>query len=270
MPTVSVIIPTYNRKQYLMELLTSLSMQTYQDFEVVIVNDAGERVEDVAALFPDLDISIIHQPVNQKHVVARNTGVVHAAGEFIMFCDDDDLLVPAHMERMLAEIEGYDFVYSDVEIVTYEVENGLRVPKDRFVFAYEYDEQEMRKFSTFVPSGSLYRKHIHDTIGPLDAEMKHYWDWDFFLRASAAFRVKRMPACGVLYSFSEGGQHQSNQFDSMRVHLDKLCAKHNLGVLPTKNFFLLLEEPEVKKRRAPSEVLWDGTIFWREGPLAMK
>lgn len=61
----------------------------------------------------------------------------------------------------------------------------------------------------------------------------------------------------VLYSFS--GQNLSGNLADMRPYLSRLCAKHGLGELPAKkNFFLLLEEPEVRERKASSEVVWDG------------
>ncbi len=72
------------------------------------------------------------------------------------------------------------------------------------------------------------------------------------------FRVKRVPAASALYAFADSGNNMSGNLEDMRPYLDKLSAKHGLGELPTKNFFLLLEEPEVKARRAETELLWNG------------
>ncbi len=260
-PLVSVVIPTYNRADFLGELLESLARQSYSPLEIIIVNDCGDNIDVMRELYPELNIVIIDMESNRKHVHARNRGVSHASGELIMLCDDDDLILPGHVERMVREIEDCDLVYSDVEIFDYTIENGRRIPTSRFLFAYEYDLAAMRKFSTFVPSGCLYRKKIHDAIGMFDPEVYHYWDWDFFLRVAETFRVKRVPVAGVLYAFSQAGAHLSGGLDDMRPYLDKLSSKHNLGYLPTKNFFLLLEEPEVKQRRAESEIVWDGRPF---------
>jgi len=209
--------------------------------------------------YRELDLTIVNMESNRKHVHARNRGLQHVRGDYIMLCDDDDLLLPSHVERMLQEVEGYDMVYSDVEIFDYALdEAGTRHPTSRFVFAYEYDVAAMRKFSTFVASGCLYRRELHEPLGEFDAEMYHYWDWDFFLRAADVCRVKRVPVASALYAFSQAGDNMSGNLENMRPYLDKLSAKHGLGELPTKNFFLLLEEPEVKGRRAPTEILWDG------------
>lgn len=263
-PLVSIVTPTYNRPGELGELLEALSRQTYKHLQVVIVNDNGPSVLPVCELYPELDIRVIELSSNLKHVAARNRALAEASGELVMPCDDDDLLVPTHIETMVRELasSGCDMVYSDAEIVDFVWEGGARRPAGRLAFAYEHDLPAMRKFSTFVPSGSLYRKSVHDTIGSFDEDVYHYWDWDFFLRVSERFQVKRVPVAGVLYAFSQsGGGNLSAQLEDMRPYLKRLSAKHGLGELPAKNFFLLLEEPDVKSRQAATTIVWDGQPF---------
>ncbi|WP_163538506.1 glycosyltransferase family 2 protein [Gracilibacillus sp. YIM 98692] len=257
---VSVIIPTYNRPVALAELLGALVEQTFQHFEVIIVNDAGQEVDSVAALYPELDIRVIDLQENHYHVYARNQGIKAAKGSYIMFMDDDDLPLPSHMERMVNGLKSAELVYSDVEIVDYEETETKRIPLNHYLFAYEYDLQAMRQFSTYVPSGSMYKKEIHDQVGRLDEEMRNYWDWDFFLRVAEGFRVERIPVASVLYGFSLEGNNQSKNLDNMRFYLNRLSKKHDLGYLPTKNFYLLLEEPSVKQRESESERIWDGEM----------
>lgn len=258
---VTVVIPTHNRLNCLAELLEALTRQTFKQFEVVVVNDGGEPVERILELYPELEVRLFDL-CKVGHVSARNLGVERATTEYILLCDDDDLLLPCHIERMLGEIGNYDLVYSDVEIFDYLIdENQARKPTARFLFAYEYDLTAMRRFSTFVPSGCLYRCELHQRIGNFDAEVDNYWDWDFFLRAAAMGRVKRVPVASVLYAFSPSGDHMSAPHQVHRSSLDKLAAKHGLGELPTANFFKLLEEPEVRIRRAATTVLWDGKPF---------
>lgn len=268
-PFVSVVIPTYNRPYPLAELLEALSRQTYRHFEVVIVNDGGAPVHDVIALYPELAIRLLDSGGNRGQVAARNIGVQEARGDLIMLCDDDDLVLPCHLERMVTALRDADFAYADAEIVEYRVEHHQRIPASRFLFAYECDLEAMRTFSTYVPSGSVYRKALHDNIGYFDPSVHHYWDWDFFLRAAAACRVTRVAAATVLYAFSADGDNVSRQLgDKRRQYLRRLCEKHGLGDLPVKNFWLLLDEPEVAKRRAKSEVIWDGqpvvSRFWAQ------
>lgn len=269
-PFVSIIIPTYNRLLSLAELVESLSRQTFQEFEVIIINDCGERVDIIKDLYPNLNLVIIEMGKNSKHVYARNKGVMNAKGEFIMLIDDDDLLVPTHIETMLKEIADYDLIYSDVEIVNYQLKNSVRLPVKRLLFAYKLDLKAMRSFSTFVPSGCLYRSGLHKKVGLFDPEVHNYWDWDFFLRVSDNYRVNRIPTAGVLYDFSDSNRNQSKDLSSSRkIYLDKLSEKHNLGPLPTENFFTLLNQPAVQQRKAESKIVWDGEPFTSKLALKM-
>ncbi len=257
-PLISIIIPTYNRPIGLAECLESILKQQYEPLQIIIVNDCGDPVDSIAALYPELEIKIVNLTQNSHHVVARNQGLIHVRADFIMLCDDDDLLLPGHIEWMLAEIEDADLVYSDAEIVEYMTSDQVRKPVSRRLFAYGQDLVGMRQFSTFIPSGCLFRKQLIADIGEFDAAMRNYWDWDFYLRAADHHRVRRLPIASVLYAFSPQGGNLSNQLDNMRPYLDKLSAKHHLGDLPTKNFYLLLEEPDIMKRQAASQVIWDG------------
>lgn len=262
-PRISVITPTYNRPHTVAELLEALSRQTFADFEVLIVNDAGVSVSEAVRLYPELRVKVIDLPVNSYHVWARNAALPHAKGEWIMPIDDDDLIVPDHMETMLRESEGADLAYGDVEIFDYRTVEGTRRPTGRFLFAYEHDPALLRSFNTYVASGSLYRRELHDMLGPFDPEVRNYWDWDWMLRVvEAGCRVKKVARAGTLYAFaSKGGDNQSGKQDAMRPYLDKLSEKHGLGYLPTKNFFLMLEEEEIRSRRSPSKIVWDGAPF---------
>src|SRR4051812_31597179 len=100
-PIVSVIIPTYNRRFALAELVEVLYRQTWKSFEVIIVNDHGDSPEFIKDLYPELDIRVLHVPENKGHVHARNVGIAQAKGQYIMLIDDDDLIVLDHMETMI-------------------------------------------------------------------------------------------------------------------------------------------------------------------------
>lgn len=262
-PQISVIIPTHNRPDELAELLESLSRQTFTSFEVIVVNDGKIPVEPVIGLYPELRVTVVNNETNLGHVRSRNAALHLARADWIMPCDDDDLLVRDHLERMFRESGDADFLYSDAEIVEFAREGDppVRIPRRRRLFAYAYDPAAMRTFSTYIPSGSLYRKSIHGTIGEFDPEMHHYWDWDFLLRCIGTFRIKRVPVAGVLYAFSPSAGNMSGDLEDMRPYLRRLCDKHGLGDLPVKNFYLLLEEPAIRSREADSTTVWDGEPF---------
>lgn len=89
MPKFSIIVPVYNVENYIRECLESIKNQTYKDYEVIIVNDGTkDNSIEIAKEYP---FKIINQK-NQGLSVARNTGVKHAKGEYILFLDADDYL----------------------------------------------------------------------------------------------------------------------------------------------------------------------------------
>ncbi|GAA0316190.1 glycosyltransferase family 2 protein [Bacillus carboniphilus] len=266
-PLVSVIIPTFNRKGPLCELVESLSRQTFQDFEVIIVNDQGESVDYVTELYPELKINITTPHQKLHHVGCRNEGLTHANGELIMLCDDDDFIVPDHLENMVKELADTDFVFTDVEMVEFKEKNNLRYATSRTLFSYEFDEELIRKFNTYVSSGSVYKKLIHELIGNFDEKLHNYWDWDFILRVmESGVKVKKRPVASAIYAFTSDSGQLSSQLNERRgSYLQKLSEKHQLGVLPQENFWTMMESPFVKRKRSESQVVWDGLpVKYRE------
>jgi glycosyltransferase involved in cell wall biosynthesis len=257
-PTVSILVTTFNQSATLGELLESLLAQTFKDFEVILVNDAGASVQHVVDAYPELAVQLRERTVNGGQTACLNEALTLARGEFLMTCDHDDMLEAGHMARMVSAIEQADLVYADAEIFSYVWQDGVRVPTGLSVLAHRFDAATLRQFLTFTPSGMLYRAALHDDIGPFDAELPWcYWDWDFVLRVSERFRVQRVPVASVYYAFGEG--NGSSDHHAMRPVLERLIAKHELGTLKTTNFSLMTCDPELDHVRADTERVWDGT-----------
>jgi glycosyltransferase involved in cell wall biosynthesis len=71
---------------------------------VIVINDHGEPVDKLKENFSELELKFINLKVNQGHVHARNEGVLHAKGEFIMLCDDDDIVTPTILRKCLRRL----------------------------------------------------------------------------------------------------------------------------------------------------------------------
>lgn len=89
MPKFSIIVPVYNVEKYLKKCLDSIKQQTFKDYEVIIVNDGTK--DNSMDITKEYDFKIVKQK-NQGLSVARNTGVKHATGEYIIFLDSDDYI----------------------------------------------------------------------------------------------------------------------------------------------------------------------------------
>lgn len=123
---VSVIIPTYNRFNFLMEAITSVNKQTYPNIEIIIINDASTQPE-YAQLHDNMIVSenqremkIINLPVNMRllHKVnaaqgaTRNEGLRYATGEWIAFLDDDDTFLPHKIETQIKWLNHFGMLMS--------------------------------------------------------------------------------------------------------------------------------------------------------------
>ncbi len=260
-PSVSIIVPTFNRPARLRDCLRAIAGQIFPDFQVIVVNDHGVPVESVIAEFADLDPRLLNQPSRQGHVIARNQGVQMARGKYIALCDDDDVWLPEHLGDLVQAAEaGADLAYSDCEIVVFADTEQGRVAEQREVFAFAFDLELLRHWNFIPPSTALYRRALHAELGEFDPVMDDYWDWDWWLRVAAHHRVRRVPVASVLLGVDAEGDNASAVPEAMAWNLARLCAKHGLGKLPTSNFLRMLREPELQARRRPSRVVWDGKL----------
>lgn len=108
MPLISIIVPMYNVEKYIERCLDSLLNQTYQNLEIICVDDgspdkSGEIAEEYAA--KDKRVVVIHKD-NQGLGMARNTGLDNAKGEFVVFVDSDDFLQLDLLENLVLAANG--------------------------------------------------------------------------------------------------------------------------------------------------------------------
>jgi len=121
MPKVSVIVTTYNRKEFLTETIQSILNQTYQDFELIVVDNYSNY--DFFAVIENLKSEKIIPFQNKNDgviAVNRNFGINHAKGEYLAFCDDDDIWVSNKLQLQIEELKNnaIDLVYSNTILFT--------------------------------------------------------------------------------------------------------------------------------------------------------
>lgn len=105
-PRVSVIVPTYNRAHMLTEAIDSILGQTFGDFELIVVDDFSlDNTEDAIKSYADKRIRCFKNQSNRIIAANRNYGISKAQGEYIAFCDDDDLWYPEKLEKCLEVFE---------------------------------------------------------------------------------------------------------------------------------------------------------------------
>ena len=117
-PLVSVIVPAYRVAQFIAAALDSILAQTFQDFEIIVVNDGSPDTEDLEKVLEPYRSRITYlRQENQGSAGARNTGIRAARGAFIAPLDADDMWYPEHLAAQLALFEAdptLDMVYAHV------------------------------------------------------------------------------------------------------------------------------------------------------------
>lgn len=110
MELISVIVPTYNRFTYLLEAISSIQKQTYPSIEIIVVNDGSTQPEYYE--YDWKDVKIINLQENSKKTFGyaspgyvRNVGIEHSKGNYIAFCDDDDIWFPHKLDIQMKDIK---------------------------------------------------------------------------------------------------------------------------------------------------------------------
>lgn len=107
MSHVSIVVPLFNKADYIRRALDSIAHQTFGDFEVIIVDDGStDGGEMIAGSYPDARFRVLHQE-NQGPGAARNAGIAEATGELTAFLDADDEWLPDHLETAVKAFQHY-------------------------------------------------------------------------------------------------------------------------------------------------------------------
>ena len=164
---ISIIVPVYNVEEYLEECLESIRKQTYQDIEVILVNDGStDGSQAICEYFCQTDkrFRLINQK-NQGQSVARNHGVKESIGEYIMFVDSDDVVSLGMLEQLMKYMSnGIDIVECDR---TEAIQCLNEEKKDIHVKEFDSDEALYQCFNhgvSWSPVAKLYRREIVEKV----------------------------------------------------------------------------------------------------------
>ena len=114
MPLISIIVPLYNAEKYIETCINSILTQTFQNFEVIVVDDCStDRSLEIVRNYQDPRIKIIHQFTNSGESSSRNLGLANARGKYVYFMDDDDAILENNLENFYraAEESNADVVH---------------------------------------------------------------------------------------------------------------------------------------------------------------
>jgi glycosyltransferase involved in cell wall biosynthesis len=199
MSKVSVIIPTYNRAEFLRLAIMSVLNQTFQNFEIIIINDASkDHTQEVITHFNDTRIKVIHNHVSKGAAGARNIGIMNSNYEYTAFLDDDDEWLPEKLkmqtyllDNSLPEIGGVCTGYFVIEKV-----------RGRALSIYP-EMNDLFKGNFILTSSILLRRKCFEKCGLFDEGMPTDSDYDMWIRISKKFSFKVIKNALVKYHVHE-------------------------------------------------------------------
>lgn len=196
-PLVSVIIPTYNAASYIREAVDSALAQTYQNFEVIVVDDGStdNTAEVLAPYIKEKKIIYIHQE-NKGLPAARNTAIKASHGEFVALLDSDDIFLPNKLERQVSYLMQHpECGVCYCEFTHFYEEN----PKKLFRLNYKYYSGDdvfpnLLRMNFIGPLGVVLRRSEMDRVGLFNETYRRSEDWEYWLRlARHGVRFEHLP-----------------------------------------------------------------------------
>jgi len=192
-PTVSVIIPTYNRAHLIKRAIQSVLNQTYQDFEVIIVDDGStDNTEKVVKSFNDPRIRYIRHEKNKGAAAARNTGIKAAKGKFIAFQDSDDEWLPEKLEKQMKVFETASAKVGVVYTGFWRIENNKKI-----YIPFSWVKQKEGNIHKELLKGSfiglptvLIKKECFRKGEMFDEKLPRLQDWELVIRLSKYYNFK--------------------------------------------------------------------------------
>ena len=184
-PAVSVIIPTYNRATIVLDAIRSVFRQTFQDLEVIVVDDGSDddTYQQILAL-RDPRVTLIRHDMNKGAAAARNTGAAAAKGKYVAFLDSDDQWAHDKLARQVNFLEagatqfrasctGFHYMVRDLE------QTELRIPQHPLTHADFLLGCRCSPGSTLMVEAAFFKK-----VGPFNEEMRRLEDWDWLMRCT--------------------------------------------------------------------------------------
>lgn len=134
MPKVSIIVATCHRNGELRRALSSLAEQSYRDFEIILVDDNGNKewnnlvlsiVDEFQGKNPEVKIKLVANETNMGSARTRNAGIKEAGGKYVTFLDDDDVYLPEKVQKQVAFMEAGQFDYSITDLDLFNKDEKL-------------------------------------------------------------------------------------------------------------------------------------------------
>jgi len=208
MPRVSVIIPTHNMANYIIQTVESVLAQTYEDYEIIVVDD-GSTDNTRKVLTPYMGRIRYMWQENQERAVARNHGMRLAQGELVAFLDADDVWLSHYLKQQVAALDAHpqailayclaQTIDDDGHPISFCGSDYLGGEPGAGIEARQHGPELLFGSPTILPSATLVRREAVDQAGPFDAQAVPLEDWEMWLRLARLGVFVHVPQVLIQY-----------------------------------------------------------------------
>jgi glycosyltransferase involved in cell wall biosynthesis len=191
-PTISVILPTFNRVLTVGRAIDSVLAQSFGELEVIVIDDGStDATLELIQAYQDPRLTLLAHERNRGAAAARNTGAAAARGDWLAFLDSDDVW---HPDKLALQLEHLQAAGPDARAscTGYEVDS----PPDRWqLIPAPVTRDRLLLWCDLSPGSTLMvARDLFQSVGPFDESWPRYEDWDWLLRCEARARILVVPA----------------------------------------------------------------------------
>lgn len=254
---VSVVLPVYNGEKRVGKAIESVLSQTYENLELIIVNDCStDNTMDVLQEYANRDsrVLVYENESNQKLPRTLNNGFTHVTGEYLTWTSDDNAYKPKAIETMVNYLDNYsdiDMVYADFDIVSLD---------GTFIETKKVFEPDELRFCNAVGACFLYRRELADKAGRYEPDLFLAEDYEYWIKAYLNGKLHHIPE--VLYNYgwhdesltvTKKQQVYHKTYEAKDIHFDEILSRCTTQEDRNRFYWemlrLLLDEEERKHVR---------------------
>lgn len=213
-PLISVVIPAFNRGKVISYCLNSILAQTYENIEVIVVDDCStDSTVAIVNNHPDSRVRCIVLEKNAGAQAARNRGIKEAKGEWIAFQDSDDEWLPDKLERQISVLMGLDYdPWVVVHSNAFLYDTVRKKKKIRLLPIVEGDNQYSTLLKSPAPlyQAMLVSKIALERINFLDENVPSFQEWDTSIRLAKYCRFIHIKEPLIIYHRGDGSAISSD------------------------------------------------------------
>jgi len=203
MPRVSVIITTHNRPRLLKGAIQSVLNQDFNDFELIVINDAsvGSETDDVVKSFSDPRIRYVKNNTNLGSTASLNIGLKEARGEYIAILDDDDEWI--NKEKLTRQVMFLDtrpeYVAVGTDVIVVDEMSGKEVTRSQHGKENEDLSSLLSEGNPIAHSSVMYRREAALAVGGYTSHLPRGKDYELWFKISMRGKLAVLPFYGVKY-----------------------------------------------------------------------